>query len=173
MTKDATLIHSRADNAVPRSLLQSLDMKPDYIRWLRARVGHDPIILTASVALIPGHGDTFLLTQRSNGSWGLPGGMLEVGETAVDAIKREVYEETGLKPDIQRFQGVYTNHPLMTYPNGDVAHVILFVFVCSVDGEAVAADDATACEYRNLVPVSKTIPGVYEDYQDGKTGVIR
>jgi ADP-ribose pyrophosphatase YjhB (NUDIX family) len=157
----------------PRGLIQSMHMEADYIRWLRARVGHDPVILTASVALIPGNSDTFLLIKRSDGSWGLPGGMLEVGETAIDAVKREVFEELGVNPRIERFQGTYTNHPFMTYPNGDVAHVILFVFVCSILGDAVASSDATACDYRKLKLVSKTIPYVYEDYKTNRVGIIR
>jgi 8-oxo-dGTP diphosphatase len=41
-----------------------------------------------------------LLTQRKvtpyNGKWCLPGGHIEQNETAVEAVKREVREETGL-----------------------------------------------------------------------------
>lgn len=46
-------------------------------------------------------GDRFLLVKRSPGkdegnTWCIPGGKLEKGETAQDAVLRELYEETGL-----------------------------------------------------------------------------
>jgi ADP-ribose pyrophosphatase YjhB (NUDIX family) len=35
-------------------------------------------------------------TEPMKGHWSLPGGLLELGETLLDGVKREVYEETGL-----------------------------------------------------------------------------
>ena len=54
----------------------------------------------------------FLMGQRRNshgdGTWSIPGGHLEFGETFEDAAKREVLEETGLKIKNIRF-GAVTN----------------------------------------------------------------
>jgi ADP-ribose pyrophosphatase YjhB (NUDIX family) len=46
-------------------------------------------------------GDRVLLVQRGNepgrGLWAIPGGVLELGETVADAVRREIAEETGLE----------------------------------------------------------------------------
>jgi 8-oxo-dGTP diphosphatase len=56
-------------------------------------------------------GETVLLTERgegpSEGLWSLPGGSIEAGETAEDAARREVREETGLAAHIVGLAGVY------------------------------------------------------------------
>ncbi|WP_412679289.1 NUDIX domain-containing protein [Brevibacillus centrosporus] len=41
------------------------------------------------------HGDRILLTNLNSRGWDLPGGHVEAGETAFDAMQMELWEETG------------------------------------------------------------------------------
>lgn len=43
--------------------------------------------------------NSVLLLKRPDGSWGFPGGKIEMGETPLDAALRESSEEVGFKPD--------------------------------------------------------------------------
>lgn len=53
------------------------------------------------VGAVVWHNDKVLLIQRGKepniGSWSIPGGAQELGETIRDAVCREVYEETGVE----------------------------------------------------------------------------
>lgn len=104
----------------------------DYIRWIRERVGHDPIFLNFAAAFVLNERDEILLQKRSDAvAWGLPGGAIELGESAEQAVLREVKEETGLQVKVDDFLGVYTSH-FHTYPNGDQAQTIAIFFICSI-----------------------------------------
>ena len=54
-----------------------------------------------------------LLIRRGHdpyaGSYALPGGFVEIGETVENACRREALEETGIKVDVLRLVGVYSD----------------------------------------------------------------
>jgi ADP-ribose pyrophosphatase YjhB (NUDIX family) len=75
----------------------------------------------SAVVWSEGHGSALLLMQRSdNGSWGLPGGYVEPGESVSAAVAREVLEETGVRIEPGRLVGVYSDpaRQVITYGDG-------------------------------------------------------
>ncbi len=71
----------------------------NYVEDLRKLVGHMPLILLGSVVIIIDKDKNILLQKRKTtnyGAWGLPGGLMELGESTEDTARREVFEETGL-----------------------------------------------------------------------------
>jgi isopenicillin N synthase-like dioxygenase/ADP-ribose pyrophosphatase YjhB (NUDIX family) len=84
----------------------------------------------------------FLLVRRANppaqGLWSIPGGRVEAGESAHDAVVRELAEETGLQGTIRREVGTVER----AAPGGGT--YVIRDFLVEVDGaEApVAGDDA-------------------------------
>ncbi len=94
-----------------------------------------------------------LLTQRAdNGRWCLPGGVMESGESAAEACKREVLEETGLKVRATRLVGVYSNpDQLVIYPDGNKAFFVSLSFeVELISGELGLSDETTAVGYYSV-----------------------
>ena len=70
-----------------------------YIEDLRKIIGHRCISLTGSVVIIKDGEGRILLQKRTHpkGRWGLPGGLMELGESCEETAVREVREETGLE----------------------------------------------------------------------------
>lgn len=103
---------------------------------------------TTGCAIVFDAGGKLLLHRRTdNGRWSLPGGAIEVGETAAQATVREVREETGYEVQVIRIIGIYSDpaQTTMQYPNGDVAAYVAIAFECRVIGGAPALSDET-CE---------------------------
>ncbi|WP_278749738.1 NUDIX hydrolase [Lactobacillus taiwanensis] len=104
-------------------------MTQDYIKTLRKKVGHEPIILNFSGGILTNNQNEILLQKRSDfNAWGLPGGALEFGESAQEACVREFLEETGLKVRTKSLLGLSTNF-IQHYPNRDVAQAVTIEFV--------------------------------------------
>lgn len=80
----------------------------DHIKELRKRVGHRPLILAGAVVIILNQHKEILLQQRTDDDWGLPGGLLELGESLEAAAIREVKEETGLEVGQLQLLGIHS-----------------------------------------------------------------
>ena len=52
-----------------------------------------------------------VIQRRDNGHWEPPGGVLELDETPEQGVQREVFEETGVRVEVDRLTGVYKNMP--------------------------------------------------------------
>lgn len=127
--------------------------------------------LTSDVVLFRFVNDTFeiLLIERGDypfiGSWALPGGFVDEGETAEVAANRELLEETGIRN--VKLQQVYTTTTPNRDPRGWTVSVIFTGFV-SEHIIAVAGDDA-----RNTAwfPIKK-IPEMAFDHKEAVQNAI-
>ena len=68
-----------------------------YIEELREIVGSRPLNLAGVAVAVLNDQEQILLQQRRNGMWGVPGGVVELGESTEEAGRREVLEETGIE----------------------------------------------------------------------------
>ncbi len=123
-----------------------------YLEWLRSRVGQGPIILVYATAIIR-DGDGRILFQRRGDfpAWGLPGGLLEPGETILETLVREAREETGYEVAPVRFVGLYTSPEYtVRYSNGDITQQVTACFECRITGGDGRPDGREALEQEFL-----------------------
>jgi 8-oxo-dGTP diphosphatase len=96
-------------------------------------------------AVVVGDDGRVLLVRRAGepfrGYWDLPGGFLEEGEHPLDALRRELREETGLEVEPGEFIGVWIDR----YGDAEDAHATLNLYwkALVLSGEPSAADDVS------------------------------
>ncbi|MEU8727388.1 MULTISPECIES: NUDIX hydrolase [Streptomyces] len=116
----------------------------NYVMDLRKLVGSRPLLLPGTSVLITDDQGRLLLVERvDTGDWGLPGGLMEPGESFEETGMREVREETGLDiHDLQLF-GVYSGADYYyRYPHGDEIYNVTAAYTARVAGGRLAADGA-------------------------------
>jgi ADP-ribose pyrophosphatase YjhB (NUDIX family) len=95
-----------------------------------------------------------LLVERGReplkGYWSLPGGALEVGETLEEGVRREVFEETGLRVNPEAIVEVFER--ITRDADGRTEyHYVLIDYLCRVaEGQARASDDVSAVAWVSL-----------------------
>jgi mutator protein MutT len=122
------------------------------------------INMSASVAaIIRNLNNEVLFTVRKHnpaaGMLDLPGGFVDLGETAEEAILREIKEELNLIINKMEFVGTFTNK----YIYGEIEYQTLdMVFNCSVDSflELQVADDVSDYVFRNPATVDSSEIGL-------------
>lgn len=102
----------------------------EYFQYLRQYVGKSPLILPGSVVIIGNEKGEVLLQKRPEGRWGLPGGLMNIGESFEEVAKREVFEEIGLELQNLTLLHVYSGKEFYTKaPNGDEFYSVTAVFL--------------------------------------------
>ena len=104
--------------------------------------------VSVAAVITDDRGRALLIQRRDNGHWEPPGGVLELGETIENGLRREVREETGLEIEPGPLTGVYKNM---------ARGIVALVFRCQVTGgqlttneEAIAFRWAEEGEIRDL-----------------------
>ena len=103
----------------------------DYIGSLRQYVGHRPLIMVGATVLCLDEQNALLMMRRSeNGTWGVPGGAMELGETIEETARRELFEETGLQVGEMELFGIFSGPELYyRYANGDEVYNVSVVYL--------------------------------------------
>ena len=104
----------------------------DYIKDLRDKTNHMPLLIPHSVVVLFNEKNEILLEERSDdGYFDFPGGALDLKETMEEAAKRELEEETGAVADELELFKVYSGEIThYVYFNGDEIYGVDAVYLC-------------------------------------------
>lgn len=89
-------------------------------------------------------------TYREKYPWGLPSGWLKRGEQPMEALQREIKEETGMRVEVIK--------PLVVSGDNDWPRVDL-VFLCRViDGFFSASEEVSSARFFNMHEIPEVMP---------------
>lgn len=98
-------------------------------------------VVPAVTAFVQDPAGRILMERRTdNGRWGLPGGTHQAGESITETVVREVAEETGLRVEVDRMVGIYTDPKrVIAFSDGEVRQEFSMCFAAHVVGGKLAA----------------------------------
>ncbi|MFJ3697556.1 NUDIX hydrolase [Streptomyces sp. NPDC090052] len=114
-------------------------------------------------------GKLLAIRRADNGTWELPGGVLELDESPEAGVQREVREETGIHVEVDELTGVYKN---------TARGIVALVFRCKpAAGTERTSSESTAVAWLTPDEVSKRMSEVYAvrllDALDGNAPHVR
>ena len=77
------------------------------------------MVPSVNVVVVDDDGRILLIRRTDNGNFALPGGAIELGESAVGAAVRETVEETGITCEVTGLVGIYTDPRHLIHYTGD------------------------------------------------------
>lgn len=84
-----------------------------------------------SVAIVNSSGK-ILLVKYQDRAWGIPGGLMELGESVEECLRREVKEEINIELESLRLFGVFSGNELFTkLRNGHEYYNVIIGYICT------------------------------------------
>ncbi len=121
-----------------------------YLKNLREKVGNEILQIPGVAAIIRSENGKILFVKSSDSDiWGLPAGAIDLGETPVEAVIREVFEETNLRVLPVKIVGVFGGEKFRyVYANGDAVEYFIVVFECEITGGNLLNQDGEVSEFK-------------------------
>ena len=99
----------------------------------------------ADAAIFNEHGEILLMDRIDDSGWCLPCGWVEASERPIEAVKREVFEETGLTVSVKHLVGVFTRLP--SIKNGPHTMIAILHLCEVISGELTLSHEGKALQY--------------------------
>jgi len=145
------------------SQLSELDQQKVSERF-RQEIGYITPKLGVDAALFDDQQRILLIRRTDDDKWSLPCGWVEVGESPVQAIIREVKEETGLDVKPTHILGVYNTKAHLPHRPHNCCHIL---YLCShTAGDLRISSESKDIGYFNLNDITEWHEGHKEIAQD-------
>jgi 8-oxo-dGTP diphosphatase len=101
-----------------------------------------PMHIVAVAGLVTNSDGQVLMLRSPRRDWEFPGGQVEEGETLIQALEREIFEETGVIASAKLLVGLYSN--LRKSP------ILMADFICEyISGEPRKSEESLNVEWVN------------------------
>jgi ADP-ribose pyrophosphatase YjhB (NUDIX family) len=103
------------------------------------------MVPSVNVVVANSAGEILLIRRSDNDNWALPGGAIDLGESARQAAVRETKEETGIDCEITGLVGIYTDpkHIILYTSNGEARQEFSIVMTARpLAGEPTPSDES-------------------------------
>ncbi|MDQ1912632.1 NUDIX hydrolase [Paenibacillus sp. GD4] len=129
-----------------------------------------PTHIVAVSGIVESEQGQVLLVKTKHGGWVCPGGQVEAGENLMDALIREIKEESGIDVMVSHLFGVFSNTGTHKWHDGvtDVPTKVMLDFVCKpLGGELCTSEETSDCRWieKDKVLDMVTAPAVRARYQ--------
>ncbi|MFE2409426.1 NUDIX domain-containing protein [Kitasatospora sp. NPDC059408] len=138
------------------------------------------LVPAASVVVVDEAGRILLQRRTDNGMWGLPGGMMEIGESLGECGIRETYEETGIHIEITGIVGTYTSPGrVLAYDDGEVRQEFSICLLGRpVGGELRISEESHEVAWfspadTDGLPMAPSVRKRVSDWRSGDIPVVR
>lgn len=103
-------------------------------------------ILAVAGVVVNGEGKVLLVKSSYRGTWEYPGGQVEVGENLMEALRREIREESGIEVEVGKLFCIASNTAKYPGYNGvkEVPTKLMLDFICRAVGGAESTSDETS-----------------------------
>jgi 8-oxo-dGTP diphosphatase len=126
---------------VKKFLLRIWRLMPSWMEGIASAIIRPRYHVPAGAIILNEQGQLLLCqhTYRRQHPWGLPGGDIKFGEDPAEAVRREVWEETGLSVQATR---------LLLLENSNVVRKVTLTYLCSgAIGSFTPSDEVATIRY--------------------------
>ena len=145
----------------------TIPYEQSYLGQLRRLVGDQKLIAIGARAIVKsGTSSVLLVRRKDNSAWVMPAGSIEMGESILDCVEREVKEETGLDVLSAVPIAIYSDPKYsFTTSHGDPYQMFAVVFLVEHwEGELASETDETVDA--RFFPIDELPDGVPPLYRE-------
>lgn len=128
-----------------------------------------PTHIVAVGGVVENERGEILLVKHINGEWACPGGQVENGENLIDALKREIYEESGINVTVNKLFWIGSTTSAHEGYNGVeiVPTKVIFNFTCTyINGELRGSNETSeACWIKRDKALDMLHPATRDRFQ--------